>query len=222
MLLYFPFADLIHDGQEKLPLFTVHNQDTWLQPTRFYQTAMELWNHGVTFDFTSDDLLSRATVRDGKIILGNNSFKALVLPGVKRIPIPTMEIILKLARQGGRIIVQDGPPSDVPGFHDYVKRLAELNALNASDESRYTSVSGSILPALASCGVLQERMSDSGLRFVRRAHAGRFPLLHREPQRKTLRRKPAARRALRKRRRAGSMESGASGHRDIQGNPTAP
>jgi hypothetical protein len=174
VLLYFPFHDLIHGGAEKLPLFTVHNQNEWLHPTRFHQTAMELWNEGVTFDFASDDMLSRASVRDGRIVLGSNSFRALVLPGVKRIPIATLERILKLADEGGRIIVQDGLPGDVPGFHDSVKRLSRLNTLSASDESRYTSVSGSILPALASHGVLQERMSASGLRFVRRAHPDGF------------------------------------------------
>lgn len=174
VLLYFPFADLIHDGQEKLPLFTVHNQDKWLQPTRFHQTAMELWNHGLTFDFTSDDLLERATVRDGEIILGNHPFKALVLPGVKSMPIATFERVLKLAEQGAKIIVQDGLPHEVPGFHDHEKRLATLKTLMESGKNRFTSITGSILPALSAPNILREAMAESGLRFIRRKNHDGF------------------------------------------------
>lgn len=170
VLLYFPFADLIHDGQEKLPLFTVHNQDSWLQPTLFYRTAMELWNSGVTFDFASDDMLSRATVKDGKILLGNNSFKALVLPGVKHLPVSTLKTLVQLTTQGGKVIVQDGFPSDVPGFLDHEKRRADLIALEVPGKNQWASTSGSILPSLTKCGVLQESMTGSGLRFVRRQH----------------------------------------------------
>ena len=78
VLLYYPIHDLWHNEQAKLPLFTVHNQDKWLWPTTFYQTSMELWNHGVTFDYASGDMLSRATVKDGKLMLGGNAYSALV------------------------------------------------------------------------------------------------------------------------------------------------
>lgn len=174
VLLYFPFADLIHDGAEKLPLFTIHNQDSWLHPTLFYRTAMELWNHGITFDYASDDMLSRATVRNGKILLGNNSFKALVLPGVKRLSDTTLRKILVLASQGGTVIIQDGWPNDVPGFHELEKRRAALRTLETGAKDGVLQTSGSILPALSSHSVFQERMTESGLRFVRRSHADGF------------------------------------------------
>lgn len=170
VLLYFPFADLIHDGQEKLPLFTVHNQDTWLHPSPFYRTAMELWNHGITFDFASDNPLERATVRDGRILLGNNSFKALVLPGVKRLATTTLGKLASLSAQGGNVIIQDGWPDQVPGFHHHEKRRTLLLALEAKTKASCKEASGSILPSLAKSGVIQEPMAAAGLRFVRRTH----------------------------------------------------
>jgi len=171
VLLYFPFEDLIHDGVEKLPLFTVHNQSAWLHPTAFYRTAMELWNHGITFDYVSDALLSRATVRDGAIQLGSNSFKALVLPGVKRLAPASLEMLLALAKQGGTVIIQDGWPTEVPGFYQHEPRRAALLGIEASAKAAVTQVAGSILPALTTRGVIQEPMTASALRFVRRRHA---------------------------------------------------
>ena len=170
VLLYFPYHDLLHDGQEKLPLFTVHNQNTWLHTSPFYRAAMEMWNHGVTFDFASDDLLSRATVKDGKIVLGNNSFKALVLPGVEYLSESTREKLQQLSAQGGRVIAQDGFPSEIPGFHDHAQRRVRL----ATRKHQIQAISGSMLPSLDAAGVLRERMSESGLRFVRRSHAGGY------------------------------------------------
>jgi hypothetical protein len=174
VLLYFPFHDGIHDGAEKLPLFTIHNQDTWLHSTPFYRTAMEMWNHGITFDFTSDDMMSRAIVRDGRIILGNNEFKALVIPGVKRLPLETLEHIVRITHDGGRVIFQDGIPGDVPGFSDLENRRKTSGALTEKAKGKSIEVSGSILPALAEQSVRRESMAGSGLRFVRRSHAEGF------------------------------------------------
>jgi hypothetical protein len=174
VLLYFPFHDGIHDGAEKLPLFTIHNQDKWLHSTPFYQTAMEMWNHGITFDFTSDDMLSRATVRDGAIILGSNKFKVLVIPGAKRLPLGTLEKIVQIARDGGRVIFQDGIPGDVPGFHDLENRRKAAGELVANAKGQFVEVSGNILPALADHSVRRESMTGMGLRFVRRLSAEGF------------------------------------------------
>ncbi|NQX02981.1 hypothetical protein HQ447_20165 [bacterium] len=176
VLLYYPIYDLWHNSQEKLPLFTVHNQDAWLWPTPFYRTSMELWNHGVTFDYASGDMLSRATVKDGKLMLGGHAYSALVLPGVKRMSPPTLEKIRDLTRQGATLIVQGGWPSEVPGLHLREDRREKLLALEAQIGSGKSVIqtAGSILPALAEHGVAGESMTAAGLRFVRRSHAGGY------------------------------------------------
>ena len=172
VLLYYPIHDLWHNDQEKLPLFTVHNQDAWLWPTPFYRTSMELWKNGVPFDYASDNMLTRATVKDRKLILGGHAYTALVLPGVKRLPPETLEKILKLTAQGATLIVQGGWPAEVPGFNRQKERRDRLLALEAkfSGEENVLQASESILPALAGLGVNRESMTDAGLRFVRRSH----------------------------------------------------
>lgn len=172
VLLYYPIHDIWHDDQEKLPLFTLHNQETWLYPTRFYQTAMELWNHGITYSYASGDMLSRATVRDGKLMLGGHAYRALVLPGVKRMTPQTLEKIAGLTRQGAKLVVQESLPTEVPGLHLKEERGTELSAIAAKLRSQATLIpSGeSILPALSKLAA-RETMTDLGLRFVRRTHA---------------------------------------------------
>lgn len=170
VLLYFPFADLIHGGEEKLPLFTVHNQDKWLHPTPFYQAAMEMWKHGVTFDFASDDMLRRATVRNGRVVLGGNEFKAIVLPGVKRIHPETLDTLARLAAQGGKILVQNGMPEDVPGFADLDRRREALRLIATTRTRAFVPVSGPLIEALPRFDVLREPIAEAGLRFVRRRH----------------------------------------------------
>ena len=167
VLLYFPFSDTIHGGKEKLPLFTVHNQDAWLWSTPFYKSAMELWESGITFDFTSDAMLKRVTVSDGQIVLGSNTFEALVLPGVKRVPVATMEALARVSAQGGKIVFYETEPPtafQAPGFLDHQQRTAVLTDLFMK---HFANATGNLLGA---CGVTPEPMRAQGLRFVRRKH----------------------------------------------------
>ncbi|MES2657629.1 MAG: glycosyl hydrolase [Verrucomicrobiota bacterium] len=172
VLLYYPIHDIWHNSQEKLPLFTLHNQDAWLYPTGFYKTAMELWNHGVTFSYASGSMLSNAIVRDGKVIVGGNAYAALVLPGVKRMPTETLEKIQYLTRQGAKLFVQDAWPTEVPGLHRQKERRDELLAITEKFGKQGTVLPAgdSILPALSKL-VPRESMTAAGLRFVRRTHA---------------------------------------------------
>lgn len=160
VLVYFPFADTIADGAEKLPLFTIHNQNEWLHTTPFYQSAMEMWNKGITFDFASDDMLKRATVRNGKIILGNNEFKVLVIPKNERMPHSTMMDLTRLSVAGGKVVFKDGLPSKMPD---------DLR-LPALESGKIEIIKGSLSDSLIQKGVNHESLVASGLRFVRRKH----------------------------------------------------
>lgn len=172
VLIYYPVHDLWHNSMDKLPLFSVHNQESWLWPTPFYRTSMELWNHGVSFDYASGNLLARASVKDGQWILGGHAYRALVLAGVQRMPPEILAHLHQLSAQGATVIVQDGWPTEAPGFHRRQQRGAELLAIEAQFTAPATArlITGSILPALAGIGCFQEHMTDAGLRFVRRSH----------------------------------------------------
>ena len=61
--------------------------------------------------------------------IGGNRFKTILLPPMKSIPVATMRRLLELARDGATIAVQNGLPTDVPGFADFEKRRAELKEM---------------------------------------------------------------------------------------------
>jgi hypothetical protein len=117
-------------------------------------------------------------------------------------PLPTMQKLVELARDGATILVQDNLPGDVPGFYDYEKRHAEFQKLTDALNFREVLVGSiGILPetnspsnplskAMVDKGafwlggdlnellevaqVPREAASDFGVRFVRRSHAEGF------------------------------------------------
>lgn len=175
VLIYFPFADTIHGGEEKLPLFTIHNQNQWLHPMPFHRAAMECLEAGITFDFASDAMLERATAKEGMIHLGNNTFRLLVVPGAKHLPVPTMKNLARLKSAGARIeFVASGDPHDldVPGFRQTAERRAELRRLFTEHFGGWSKDTTADLARAA--GVAAEPMRAQGLRFVRRKHSGGY------------------------------------------------
>ena len=178
VLLYFPVQDLWHDGDDGLPLFTVHNQDKWLHPTGFYRSAMEMWNHGITCDFASDRLLEDAKVKDQKVELGGNTYKALVVPETKHMDPATAKRLLDLAAKGVVVIFTGPLPSDVPGFgklEEKRKALAEVFAKLPGEgvvpfRNGLVFRNAELKKCLAGIGAGGEPMRERGLRFVRRKH----------------------------------------------------
>jgi len=161
---------------------------------------MTLWNRGYAYDEVSDRFLASAKVVDGKIQMPGGSYRVIVIPKCKFMPLPTMQKLVELARDGATILVQDNLPGDVPGFYDYEKRHAEFQKLigtlnfqpwfgeawsRLSNHEGPSSVlykttirkggtiwhSGDLDAMLAVAQVPREAASDLGVRFVRRSHA---------------------------------------------------
>ena len=128
VLLYFPIHDIWQDGKEGLPLFTMHNQEEWLQPTAFYRAAMDLWKGGVTCDFVSDRLLDSLQVRDGKIIAGEVVYPLLIIPESRYLSETAALRLARLKEQGAPVILLGSPAREVPGNHDLMTRAALLRS----------------------------------------------------------------------------------------------
>jgi hypothetical protein len=116
VLLYWPVHDTWQTPDGLIMQFTVHAQEKWLWSSEFYRSAMELWNRGYTFDEVSDALLNDAKVADGKISLGGNAYRVIVIPKCKFMPVATMKKLIELAQAGATVIVQGTLPVDVPGL----------------------------------------------------------------------------------------------------------
>jgi hypothetical protein len=176
VLLYFPVHDIWHDGSEGLPLFTMHNQEKWLQPTGFYRAAMELWNQGIPCDFVSDRLLAQTKVNDKRIEVGDVSAKLLVIPETAHMPLDTARRLVDLAKAGATIVFLGKLPADVPGNADLKNRKEQMASVFAEAKGEGVipiqqgcfMVPGSPKLVLAALGGRPEHLAPKGLRFIRR------------------------------------------------------
>jgi len=84
---------------------------------------------GYSYDVVNSDvILNRMSVKNGRILFPDGmSYRVLVLPDQKHMPLEVLLKLEKLVAEGATII---GPkPSDVPGMKDYVTRTKKLREL---------------------------------------------------------------------------------------------
>jgi hypothetical protein len=194
ILLYWPVADFWSDPSGLVQPMSV-SITNWFEGQNIAKTAHELWDRGYAFDYVSDAQLLQAKVVDGKIQMPGGDYKVIVVPECKFMPLPTMQRLVELARDGATILVQDKLPGDVPGFDDYENRHAEFLKLTGaikfeSQTGSFRILPGKLVPSVATVGkgkfwmsdnlqgdlrmarVPREETSDFGIHFVRRSFDG--------------------------------------------------
>ncbi|MHB1036591.1 MAG: glycosyl hydrolase [Pirellulales bacterium] len=186
VLVYFPVHDIWQSRPGLLLPFTVHNQEQWLWTQPFHATAMALSNRGYGFDEVSDRLLADAHCEGGRVRLGGNAYRVVLVPACRLMPETTLKKLAQLARDGATILFQEHLPGDVPGLGNLEKRRAAFQetrgaialskdagaAIRHAPLGRGAFVIGADLERmLAAAGVVRESAVDSGLQFIRRAHA---------------------------------------------------
>jgi len=183
LVVYWPVYDFWNQPEAREQLITVHHIDEWLHPTPFYKQVKDLMDTGYSLDFVSDKMLGAAEVKNGNIQTAATAptHKVLLVPQAKYMPLSTLENILKLAKAGATVIIEQ-LPEDVPGLHDLANRRQKLKQLTSS--LRFTDAgngirslktgTGQILltkdvpKALTSVGLNREALTDTGLKFIRR------------------------------------------------------
>ncbi len=169
-------------------------QDVWQTPGKlimqnpmsksFTNVAIALWERGYAFDHLSDRFLASAECVNGRVMLGGNGYRAVVVPQCARMPEATLTKLTELARAGASILFQGNLPEDVSGLNDLEKRRAQfqksLHEIKLADgptsEVRRAVVGkGSVLVGmdldvlLQAADVSRESCVDLGLCYVRRA-----------------------------------------------------
>lgn len=171
-LLYWPIHD-VWDSYLKGNLFfqfKIHSLDEWLHNQPFYETTKSLMENGYGLDFVSDNFIENATYSNGKIQLPGGSYKTLIIPTSKNMPLATIEKLIALKKQGAKIIFQN-LPSSVPGFKEYEKNNQQLAQL-LSDNASIIHPSENIFKDLQEANVLPEKLVETGLKFIRRDSNG--------------------------------------------------
>jgi hypothetical protein len=167
VLLYWPLHDRWHGTRGLTDQLKVHNSDQWLGAEPVGRVARQLWDQGIGFDYVSDRLLQRAAVSDaGEIGFGESRYRAIVVPSATRLPVETVEMLLKLSRQGAKVFFVEHLPSDVPGFGNLDARRASLSKLLADNAAFRV---GALAPLLAEAGIMGEGVAaHPGAMLVRR------------------------------------------------------
>lgn len=172
ILLYWPIFDT-WDKYQKGNLFfqfKIHSLSEWLYDTSFYDTTKSLIKKGYGVDFISDNFIVDAKVVNGKIMLPGGSFKSLIIPSCKKMPLATLQKLIELKKAGGSIIFE-GLPESVPGFNDYKKQEEKLqNLLTANKE--LIQPAPDVFKALENAQLYPETLVDTGLKYTRRAIDG--------------------------------------------------
>jgi alpha-L-rhamnosidase len=185
VLLYFPFHEAVATrGSALLTHFGGANRPT--AAPGFEAAAATLQSRGFTFDYISDRQLRDVRVEKGRLrTSGGGTYRVLVLPASRFMPIETLEHVLDLASRGATIVLAGNGPSDVPGLASlevrqqrFRRAIAMLSTAGSAGLHAGTEgvLQGDDLEiTLTRAGVARERLVDHGLLFARRIDArGRF------------------------------------------------
>jgi hypothetical protein len=181
LLLYWPICDFWQDPKGMLRPMTVHARD-WFEEQAIGKTAEALWNRGYAFDYLSDKQLAGAKCEHKDIRVPGGTYRAVVVPPSRLMPLDMLQRLLALAKAGATVVFLGDLPADVPGWSNLEKRradfktqLAALKFSNAGQGTRQAKVGkglvmvGEVQAALAAAGVRREPLFDHpGLMCIRR------------------------------------------------------
>ena len=175
-LLYLPLFDMWYDQpfteKNRLVLFDIHKMDK-VAP-RFIKAVHDIYDSGYDVDYLSDKYVRTLSYADGRLTTeGGTTYKAIVVPGVRLMPLDVLKRLCTLARQGAKVVFLGSYPQDVPGAEvteaerrDFKAALDELKALQGGAVLFGTDYA----ETLRATQVEPERMvSELGLKAVRRA-----------------------------------------------------
>ena len=128
-LLYLPMYDIWEEQRGKFfTTFAIHGMRERLP--KFCQGVEDIMSLGYDLDYISDQFIRTTTIENGLLKTeGGVTYKALILPAAKLIPLETMQQINKLAEQGATIIFAENYPSDVPGLSKLDERRTQFKSL---------------------------------------------------------------------------------------------
>lgn len=186
ILMYWPVYDQWASPKGKDMAFKIHNIEKWLHPTVFYENLEKLGKSGYSLDMISDKMISEAKFENQNIQVSKNggSYKVLIIPQLNYFSESTLKNILNLAQNGACVIFQS-EPKDVPGFFEFEKRRNVLQSLwnqipfqqnenlkSATFGKGKLVLSSDVEKALEFLKIEREKLTDTGLRFVRRQFDG--------------------------------------------------
>jgi hypothetical protein len=128
-LLYFPMYDVWEEQRGSyFTTFAIHGMRERLP--EFCEAVEKIIDCGYDADYISDHFIQTTTVENGLLkTKGGTTYKALILPATKLIPLETIAKIKELTEAGGKVIFAQNYPADVPGFYQLDERRLQFEAI---------------------------------------------------------------------------------------------
>jgi hypothetical protein len=187
LLMYWPIYDQWASPKGKDVTFKVHNVEKWLVPTPMYENMNKLSKMGYSLDMISDKMIGESLSENQKIQVPKegSAYQVLIIPELTYLPESTLKNIVDLAQNGASIIFQN-EPKDIPGNFEVEKRRTQLKSLwnripfqNKAGNVKFASIgkgkivlSSDVAKALEYLKIEREKLTDTGLKFVRRQFDG--------------------------------------------------
>ncbi|HEY4837356.1 MAG TPA: glycosyl hydrolase [Candidatus Acidoferrales bacterium] len=90
----------------------------------------QILESGYNFDFIDDTAIQNlGKVAYHALAVNSNRYSIIILPGVERIPLATLQKLKEFAAKGGVVIATRKMPSMAPGLADAEKQTAEIRAI---------------------------------------------------------------------------------------------
>lgn len=173
ILLYWPFDDMVDHSAGLMEQYGVH-ENKWLTESSAGRMAAKLQQAGYAFDFVSDAQLMRLKVAGRTFIApGGGRYRAIVVPGTRRMAVETLTQLRELAKRTGRVIIES-LPQDVPGHSRLEARRTEFRGLATAPALKLAVAGDDVVTALMKHNVPQEQAALAGLVHIRRARKDGF------------------------------------------------
>jgi len=187
LLMYWPIYDQWASPKGKDVTFKVHNVEKWLVPTPMYENMNKLSKMGYSLDMISDKMIGESKSENQRIQVSKegSAYQVLIIPELTYLPESTLKNILNLAQNGASVLFQN-EPKDIPGNFEVEKRRTLLKSLwnqipfqNQTGTLKFANVgkgkillSSDVTKALEYLKIEREKLTDTGLKFVRRQFDG--------------------------------------------------
>ncbi|MHA1848308.1 MAG: glycosyl hydrolase, partial [Promethearchaeota archaeon] len=93
------------------------------------QVADKIVSRGFYYIHVNDDSLLKSRLEGDRMILGDASVNAIVLPDVKKIPLDVLKVLLDASANGVKVIFLGDVPDGQPGFLNHEKNDPEIKRL---------------------------------------------------------------------------------------------
>ncbi|HYG17349.1 MAG TPA: glycosyl hydrolase, partial [Ohtaekwangia sp.] len=176
ILVYFPIHDrFATPGAEMLEHFDGVGKQ--FENTAFREASEHMLEKGFAFDFISDQQVLNTRCDNGRLKTeGGNSYKVILIPHSRYIPVETLEQIVTLAKEGATVIFYRGLPESFAGyanldanrkkFNDLIATLPASGALQTGKGKIFSGTD--LAKLLEQSGVRREAMTDLGIQYLRK------------------------------------------------------